>query len=505
MRSTFTTKADHMVRTPSFTLDASAPRTGTMKTRAEAWRQKLVNLTLIFSDVVLAFFIWGVACLVQNFWAPGYLSGIAVISIVPIAAVWVGFRATQGLYPGYGIDEAEELRRQTYALLATVTFTAIFALAFQIGDSIFHLLLALVFASLLFLSPFMRHFVKTGMARYGIWGKLVLILGGGDLGTRLNDLLKQEWRLGYKPAALFKGEPEGWLIEVKGSGESSQHEGAMADALNLGHTHQIDTLFLTVPHESREYVAGLADLASIHFRSVIVIPDLTSVASSTVVARNFAGTIGVEVHHNLLDPWVRRFKRGLDLTGALVGGLLISPLLVALVVLIKLDSSGPAFFGHRRLGAGSTHFRCWKFRTMHLDAERLLEEHLKDNPYLQVEWEQNHKLRDDPRVTRVGRFLRKTSLDELPQLWNVLRAEMSLVGPRPIVDAEVAKYGEAYALYKRVRPGMSGFWQVSGRSDASYDNRVAMDSHYVRNWSIWLDLVILARTINSVLARRGAR
>ena len=130
---------------------------------------------------------------------------------------------------------------------------------------------------------------------------------------------------------------------------------------------------------------------------------------------------------------------------------------------------------------------------------------MQNNPYLRAEWEQNQKLRDDPRITRVGRLLRKTSLDELPQLWNVLRGEMSLVGPRPIVDAEVPKYGAVYALYKRIRPGMSGFWQVEGRSDTTYDERVAMDNYYVRDWSIWLDLVILARTVRAVVLRRGAR
>jgi lipopolysaccharide/colanic/teichoic acid biosynthesis glycosyltransferase len=141
---------------------------------------------------------------------------------------------------------------------------------------------------------------------------------------------------------------------------------------------------------------------------------------------------------------------------------------------------------------------------MHPHAEQVLEEYLRTNPYLRAEWEQNQKLRDDPRVTRVGRFLRKTSLDELPQLWNVLRGQMSLSGPRPIVDGEVSKYGEVYALYKRIKPGMTGAWQVSGRSGTSYAERVAIDSHYVRNWSFWLDLVVLARTIKIVLLGRGA-
>jgi lipopolysaccharide/colanic/teichoic acid biosynthesis glycosyltransferase len=134
----------------------------------------------------------------------------------------------------------------------------------------------------------------------------------------------------------------------------------------------------------------------------------------------------------------------------------------------------------------------------------LLDRFLQSHPNLRAEWEQNFKLRDDPRVTRIGRFLRKTSLDELPQLWNVLRGEMSLVGPRPIVDAEITKYGTVYEMYRRIRPGISGFWQVSGRSDTDYAERVRLDAYYVNNWSVWLDIVILVRTVRSVMLGRGA-
>ena len=218
----------------------------------------------------------------------------------------------------------------------------------------------------------------------------------------------------------------------------------------------------------------------------------------------------MDVRHNLLDPWGRGFKRTLDLIGALFGGLLISPLLIALALLIKLDSPGPVFFRHERLGNGGKHFRCLKFRTMHPDAEQLLVQYLKENPHLRVEWERDMKLHDDPRVTRFGRLLRKTSLDELPQLWNVVRGEMSLVGPRPPWDEQITsyreayRYGDAYDLFKRVKPGMTGFWQVSGRNETDWETHVTMDAHYVHNWSIWLDLVILARTVPSVLFSRGA-
>jgi len=274
--------------------------------------------------------------------------------------------------------------------------------------------------------------------------------------------------------------------------------------VNLARKRKIDTAIFALPHTRREDLAPLVSQASLNFRHVMVIPNLGGITNSAVVARDFAGTLGVEIKHNLLFPWARRTKRALDLCGAVVGGLLVSPILLAIYSLIKLDSRGPAFYGHWRLGAEGKHFFCWKFRTMYADAERSLEVYLQSDPDLRAEWERNHKLRDDPRITSVGRLLRRTSLDELPQLWNVLRAEMSLIGPRPIVDTEVPKYKNDYKLYARIRPGMSGLWQVGGRSDTGYEERVAIDAYYVRNWSVWLDLIILARTVKIVLRGRGA-
>ena len=183
---------------------------------------------------------------------------------------------------------------------------------------------------------------------------------------------------------------------------------------------------------------------------------------------------------------------------------MILPGIALIAALVKLGSRGPVFYGHERIGEGGRTFRAWKFRTMVQNADDLLEKYLESNPELRAEWAAHHKLRTDPRVTKIGRFLRQTSLDELPQIWNVTRGEMSLVGPRPIVREEAVKYGEELDLYGMVRPGITGLWQVSGRSDTSYEGRVAMDVHYVRNWSVWLDIYLLARTVGVVLRRQGA-
>jgi Undecaprenyl-phosphate galactose phosphotransferase WbaP len=197
-------------------------------------------------------------------------------------------------------------------------------------------------------------------------------------------------------------------------------------------------------------------------------------------------------------------KRFFDLTLVIAGGLTILPLLVLVAITIKLTSPGPIFYGQKRIGRDGKEFLAWKFRSMVNDADAFLEGYLDAHPELAAEWALKHKLASDPRITSIGKLLRRTSLDELPQIWNVLRGDMSLVGPRPVVQAELEKYGDAVELYLAVRPGITGLWQVSGRSNTSYEERVRLDEYYVRNWSVWLDIHVLGRTVKTVLKADGA-
>jgi Undecaprenyl-phosphate galactose phosphotransferase WbaP len=206
----------------------------------------------------------------------------------------------------------------------------------------------------------------------------------------------------------------------------------------------------------------------------------------------------------LLLPDPQRVKRVFDVIFTLCLALAVLPLGVAMALAIVLDSRGGIFFAHTRVGQGGKPFRIWKFRSMIAANEGLLARYLEQNPSCVEEWQLTHKLRDDPRVTRVGRLLRKTSLDELPQIWNVLRGDMSMVGPRPIVREESAKYGPAFALYTQVRPGLTGLWQVSGRNDTNYKRRVSLDCQYIQGWSLGLDAKILWKTVRVVLGGRGA-
>ncbi|GBR04184.1 hypothetical protein GLI01_19060 [Gluconacetobacter liquefaciens] len=227
-------------------------------------------------------------------------------------------------------------------------------------------------------------------------------------------------------------------------------------------------------------------------------------ADDATVVVPYAGLIGVQVARPenavpIRDPR----KRVMDVMIAAAMLFFAMPAMLAIVVLVRRDG-GAALFGHNRIGENGRIFRCLKFRSMVANADDVLKELLERDEAAREEWASTQKLRHDPRITRLGRFLRATSLDELPQLLNVLRGDMSLVGPRPIVQAEVERYGENITYYYATRPGLTGLWQVSGRSNTSYARRVALDSAYVRHWTFWKDVLILLKTIPAVLRHDGA-
>jgi lipopolysaccharide/colanic/teichoic acid biosynthesis glycosyltransferase len=203
-------------------------------------------------------------------------------------------------------------------------------------------------------------------------------------------------------------------------------------------------------------------------------------------------------------PFDAHISRGLDIFVALMGLLVLAPLLITVAVLIYITDPGPILFRQVRIGRRGQKFYCYKFRSMRVDAEAQLKKILAENEDMRAEWAQNHKLRNDPRITWIGGFLRKSSIDELPQFWNVLKGEMSLVGPRPIVAAEVPRYGRNFKYYCSVRPGITGLWQVSGRSDVSFWTRVACDIAYAKNHCTILNIKLICATVPAVLLRRGS-
>tara|TARA_Y100001960_G_C14618909_1_gene799730 strand:- start:92 stop:1054 length:963 start_codon:yes stop_codon:yes gene_type:complete len=261
---------------------------------------------------------------------------------------------------------------------------------------------------------------------------------------------------------------------------------------------------LAVPSMSIQEQQKIIDFYADRFIQFIIIPDFFSIPSLWVDSIDFFGQLGFQIRHKLI---IRRYivlKRIFDFIVSFIGGICIFPLLAIIMIFIKLSSKGPIIYSQKRIGQNGQKFNAYKFRSMIQNADKVLKHFLKNNELQRLEWERTQKLKNDPRITWIGNILRKTSLDELPQLINVIKGEMSLVGPRPIVDDEIQKYDSNYNLYKRVKPGMTGLWQVSGRNNTTYKERIEFDCYYVRNWSLSLDLYILFRTVKVVLFREGA-
>ena len=274
--------------------------------------------------------------------------------------------------------------------------------------------------------------------------------------------------------------------------------GAFKDVESVIKDTGVQTVLICAPGLESKKLVSLINRLQVLVKRVAFVPELFGLPASNITARGMMEEQAVilRVQNNLARKSNRIFKRIFDIVATVCGGILILPIFAIIAILIYLDSPGPIVFGHKRVGQGGKSFSCYKFRSMVLNAQEALEQYLKENPAAREEWERDFKLKDDPRVTRIGKFLRKTSLDELPQLWNV--------GPRPIVRDEIVKYGDYINDFYLVPPGITGVWQVSGRSDTTYEERVFMDSWYVHNWSVWIDIVYLLKTVLAVVKSKGA-
>lgn len=282
--------------------------------------------------------------------------------------------------------------------------------------------------------------------------------------------------------------------------------GGLEDAARVIEEQGVSTVLIAAPGLSEAAMHKLL-LSIQHITDTILFtPNLVgSPLGNVEISTLFVEQLTIIKSKNNLSRWYNRAAKLIfDMALTLVGTVLISPILILLCICVAIDNHGKIIFAHQRVGLNGRLFPCYKFQTMIPDAEKALQKYLAEHPEAQEEWERNFKLPNDPRVTKLGALLRKTSLDELPQIFNVLKGEMSLVGPRPVVRAELAKYGENQKEYLMVRPGITGVWQASGRSDTTYEERVAMDTWYVRNWSIWIDLKYLYRTFAAVINKKGA-
>ncbi len=422
----------------------------------------------------------------------------------PLLPVFVLVNNLFGLYHGNLLQAgvppgaAEELRRGFYSIVILFLLLTAWLFAAKIGGQFSRLVLGVSFMLAVVLFPLERFLVRLLLKKLGL-GKLpVVIIGAGRAGQRIADICRNSLTLGLEPVAFFDDDPQLAGRRV----ENLPVAGPIAEAPAYLDEHGIGYAVIAVPAAA---LRPVLERFVTRVRHLLIIPDTTLLCSMGVSAHDIEGVLGLELSCSLLEKRYRWLKAAVDWVGAAVLVLVLSPVFLLLALLVGLTSGWPVLYRARRLGKNGRHFKIIKFRTMCRNADSRLQELLRSDPELEREWRTNYKLRHDPRITRIGNFLRRTSLDELPQLFNVLAGDMSLVGPRPIIDDEVPCFGRGYELRSKVRPGITGLWQVSGRSDIDYEERVELDVAYIMNWSLWLDYLILLRTIRAVFCGRGAR
>lgn len=418
----------------------------------------------------------------------------------PIAFLWPVILWREGVYPGLWMTADEELRRTVAACTLAGLVVILLTFVTKTGVTFSRPILAGWWLATLVLVPLHHLGLKQAFSVFNVGGLPAVILGANPVTDRILRGLQKQDLPPIRPVGIFS---EGGA-EHPGEVRGIPVLGTLDDAVAWAAQRRIETAVIALPGVSSRELVLLAEQLSTTFRRILVIPDLFGLSTVGTDVRDMDGILALEMRRNLLSWTSQLIKRVLDMILSLAVGLLTSPISLAIALALALERQGSIFYGHERIGKRGSAFTAWKFRTMVRDADRVLAEALAADPMLQLEWDETHKLRQDPRLTGVGKLLRRFSLDELPQLWNILRQEMSLVGPRPIVREEIHKYGQTVELYYQVRPGLTGLWQVSGRSNLTYDERVRLDAYYVRNWSIWLDLVIILRTVVAVMSGRGA-
>ncbi|MCA9263251.1 MAG: undecaprenyl-phosphate galactose phosphotransferase WbaP [Planctomycetales bacterium] len=426
--------------------------------------------------------------------APSQMGTLLAISLVVFPL--------HGLYPGSGLNPIYELRQLVVGTSVTFVMLLMGNLAFGelfLPEAFF---IGVGFCIAVTAMPISRIFVRRFLSHRDWWGQRVLIVGAHSRAQQVLNWVERHPGFGYRVVGMVDDHSTHW--EDGSEISATKYLGAPRDLRSLAEKKRAATAIVPVGHGQSGDMARLVDRVALAVPNLVILPELHGMPSLWNRTYECADQTAIHVQERLLMPGPRMAKRVIDILMASLAGLLALPLIIGVAVAVKMMTRGPVFFSQERVGLHGKKFRVWKFRTMIPDADRKLAECLARDPELRAEWEENSKLQKDPRIVPgIGHFLRATSLDELPQIWNVLRGDMSLVGPRPIEAETVPKYHDRYRYYLRVLPGMTGLWQISGRNSTTFDERVSLDSYYVRNWSPWFDLYIILRTFKTVLYREG--
>jgi Undecaprenyl-phosphate galactose phosphotransferase WbaP len=486
-------------------------------------------IALALADVLCIVAVWSVAAysywilgafLRAHFW-PGCPWGgydlVEYVRFLPVVALFVIVNAALGLYhgswmyPSAPLGPVEEFRRLCVSSLLThAGVIAYLAVAYQSTESrISRVVCGVACVFVAIGAQSFRNWIRL-LLRWMRLGQIPVVLsGGGEAAHRFAAIMEDDPHSGIRIVGYFAGtERIGRKRRRRAWNERDFNDrnipylGSLRDI--VPESKKRDIKMLVACQEDRLFRAQMDEFAA-WFTYIDYLPSAQAFPVFGSRAVSFDGLGGLEMINQRRMRAKRVQKRIVDTALAFTAFLFAVPFFIVIPVLVKLTSRGPVFYRQDRLGRNGKPFKVWKFRSMYADADERLKKLVASDPKIAAEWKKNFKIASDPRVTSFGRILRKTSLDELPQLFNVLSGDMALIGPRPIVSGEVPYYGDYYGLFSSVKPGVTGLWQVSGRSDTDYVRRVSLDTYYVLNWSPWMDFWILLRTVYAVVFMRGAR
>jgi len=464
----------------------------------------LTTTAFIFSDLIaiMLSFAWGF------FWVRIYgfiINDGSIINAKSFITYWLYLPVfilifqLHKLYPGVSLAPSEEMRR--FFVGSLFVYGGIVLSRFVENNKWDGVntafLIAGFFSTIILLTA--RSVTHWFLHKSKLGGIPTVIYGSDSTGKLLAECLLGSIRTGYVPVLFLDDNPLG---DDEYLGIPIVHD--IYAGPEIVKRYNIKMAIIAMPELDSQKLKYLQNTSVSAFRYNVLIPNFYNISSIWMSVRDFSGVLGIDTSNKLNLTFNRIVKRFIDISVVTLGGLIILPFLLIIALIIKINSPGPVLYKHKRIGKNGKHFYAYKFRSMAVDADEKLKNILKSNPELKDEWDRTHKLLNDPRITSFGKILRKTSIDEFPQFLNILKGEMSLVGPRPIVDAEIEKYGDDYTRVFSVKPGLSGLWQVSGRSNADYLDRVAYDIYYQQSWSVWLDMWIIFKTFGVVLKRKGA-
>jgi len=463
------------------------------------WEKLFMAILFLAGDIFSILFSFGTAFFIINLFRMEDIDFKSFVTYWPYLPAFLILLYLLHMYPGVNISQQEELRR--FAIASFMGHGGIILSLYIQNHKLDIYSSAFVLSCILSVPIFLmgRSAIRKIFIKAKYWGIPVVVLGAGVTGKMLVDRLLDKSSIGYRPVVMLDDN-----AELQGEYRGIPVLKGLELSIPLAKECNFETALVAMPGVGRERLSVIIADYVRNFRSYFLVPDYFGVTNLWMSVRDIDGILTVQTEQQLLLSHNIVLKRIFDIVLSFLGGLVSLPLCIFIAILIKLDSPGPVIYVHNRRGKGGRLIKVYKFRTMYQNSKEMLEKILRENPELQNEWQINFKLKNDPRITPIGRFLRKTSLDELPQLWNVFKGDMSLIGPRPIIDDEIKKYGDNYLLLASVKPGLSGLWQISGRSETDYEERVAMDIYYIQSWSLWLDLYILFKTFAAVIKGKGA-